>query len=232
MRLRWWRTCTICMIRKGKWISVGVAQARQFYSSYGIWSSVFCITQRPVISQRQVLFTIALRRQMFLFADIMWAQREREVWHQLWDRWLSVLGWNPGFRVQAADRRGPWLYLRLSWAQTPRTRHSKECLATPCCSSSLTACNGDGVHFNPGKYRAHAAGQRKSTCQTGSPLSGDMRWQRATVSYLLYSIHPLKLSLLLLLSHLTVWALMPPCVQKADYTTRVTWSWAYRWPHK
>ncbi len=66
-------------------------------------------------------------------------EREREVWHQLWDRWLSALGWIPGFRVQTADKQGPWLYLLLSWAQT-QEQDTQGVPRTPCCSSSLTAC--------------------------------------------------------------------------------------------
>lgn len=48
-----------------------------------VYDPLSFITQRVVISQKRVLFTIAIGRQVYLFADIMCARRHRELRHQL-----------------------------------------------------------------------------------------------------------------------------------------------------
>lgn len=109
----------------------------------------------------------------------------------LWDRWLSVLGWNPGSMVQhrqlTTEDHGS---VRFS----AELRHNNKTLKErPCCSSSLTAC----VMTQFISFQANA---KHMLPVTGSQADKPV-WlphvgrddDRITVLYLLCSIPALKL---------------------------------------
>lgn len=86
----------------------------------------------------------------------------------LWDRWLSVLGWNPGSMVQQRQ---------LTSIDHGSARFSAELSQG---TSMLlfqfdSMCDGT-VHFISGKCQAHAAGHRKSSGQTCLTPTCQKRW--------------------------------------------------------
>lgn len=114
--------------------------------------------------------------EAFLFADIMWAPRQREVCDQLlWDRWLCV-GMNSRLQHSDSWQARPLALFASQLSSNTRTRHQRSVESrTPCCSSGLTACVCSiQSRWIPGIWRWS---ERKSTCLTGSPFSGQMRWQ-------------------------------------------------------
>lgn len=75
-------------------------------------SIVFYINKRLLISQRQVLLTMALRRQMFLFASVTCAQEAEAEAERCGASYKADDSlYRDDFQ---ADGRGSWLYLLLS----------------------------------------------------------------------------------------------------------------------
>lgn len=133
---------------------------------------VFCIRQK------QLLLTVALRRQMYLFTDIMWAQRQREVCHNLTDVFLY------GDNFQA---RGFICFL----AEVKQEQGAQGLSRTPCHSSSLTLCVMTvfiSIQANT-KHMLLVIERQPAKLVLLSQVRGDDR----ALLRLLYSILPLKL---------------------------------------
>lgn len=188
---------------------------RYFSSLYDRWSFPSFAFPTVVISLKEAVFTVPVRRQMFLFADIMWAHRYSEERHLLWDDDAQVQGWFRASGLKQLMSEDLTFYLLFGWAQTQTEENTRSvCHAMLLCLSD-SMCDDDAVHVKQDKYQQPAAGQRKSTCQTCSVC---LSLPPAVEN------HQLKLSLFLLWCQLTVWegTLMPPCVYSKSCISSVT----------
>lgn len=162
-----------------------------------LYNNVFDLPpQRAVISQKQVLFIIAIGRQVYLFADITCAWRQRDTTDD-----SSCLD-----RFEASDRRGSWFQFLPSRAQT---RASEECREH---HAARPVLQHDDIHLQSRQMLRGKLQDRGSRPAKLVRLS-QVTWHgRASVYFLLYNIHPLKVSCLLTLFHpaMLKCTLMPP----------------------